>query len=158
MYSRNNGSSIIRIASGFEIATFIPTLGAFVMGIFRIMPSISKASSRINNIVFSAPGLDNTYEIIMEEKKIDRLNGERDDELKNSIEEKNIDNLSLNYEIFVDNIKWRYEGSTGDVLKGLSLRIKKGESVAFIGTSGGGKSTLADIKHSLYLKKQKVYL
>lgn len=47
-----------------------------------------------------------------------------------------------------DNVSFRY----GDewVLKNLSLKIKKGESVAFVGPTGAGKSTIAQLLPRLY--------
>lgn len=50
----------------------------------------------------------------------------------------------------VDNIRFSYpEGEP--VLNGLSLDIQKGEKVALVGTSGGGKSTLVQIILGMYL-------
>ena len=37
------------------------------------------------------------------------------------------------------------------VLNNISLEIKKGERIAFVGQSGAGKSTIADILMGLYL-------
>lgn len=42
------------------------------------------------------------------------------------------------------NVTFSYDGKT-DVLKDISLDIKSGQTVAFVGPSGGGKSTLANI-------------
>ena len=138
----------IRISNGVEMTEFIPTLGAFVMGIFRIMPSISKVSSRINNIVFFAPGLANTYETLKEDEAIEKDRIAKDKMLKSYIDSSK--NVSFKNEIYINNIHWRYDGNEEDVLKGLTLSIKKGESIAFIGSSGGGKSTLADILMTLF--------
>lgn len=49
----------------------------------------------------------------------------------------------------VDNIVFSY-GDNEDVLKGLSLNIKAGETVALVGASGGGKSTLVQIILGMY--------
>jgi ABC-type multidrug transport system fused ATPase/permease subunit len=43
------------------------------------------------------------------------------------------------------NIHYRYAGAADYAIKDLSLKIKKGQSVAFIGKSGAGKTTLVDI-------------
>lgn len=44
----------------------------------------------------------------------------------------------------LQNIRFRYGGET-DVLKNISLRIPEGQTAAFIGPSGGGKTTLASL-------------
>ncbi len=140
----------IRISQGVDMLTFLPSLGAFVMGIFRIMPSVSKLSGKINNIVYFLPGLDNAYDIMKEAEKIENDYVREENELKEQLIKNNFSSLSFRNELVVDNIHWKYQNGTDEVLKGLSLTIKRGESVGFIGSSGGGKSTLVDILMSLF--------
>ena len=45
--------------------------------------------------------------------------------------------------ICFENVSFRYEGAVKDALHGINLDIKAGEQVAFVGPSGGGKTTLA---------------
>lgn len=45
--------------------------------------------------------------------------------------------------ICFENVSFRYEGAAKDALHGVNLDIKAGEQVAFVGPSGGGKTTLA---------------
>ena len=42
------------------------------------------------------------------------------------------------------NVRFSYDGSK-DVIKDISLRVEAGQTVAFVGPSGGGKSTLASL-------------
>ena len=44
----------------------------------------------------------------------------------------------------LENVRFSYDGSK-DVIKGISLRVEPGQTVAFVGPSGGGKSTLASL-------------
>ena len=44
----------------------------------------------------------------------------------------------------LENVRFSYDGKT-DVIKDISLSIRSGETVAFVGPSGGGKSTLASL-------------
>ena len=44
-----------------------------------------------------------------------------------------------------EGVRFGYEGSTSLALKGIDLEIKAGETVALVGGSGGGKTTLANL-------------
>ena len=47
------------------------------------------------------------------------------------------------YSISLEHVSYRYEGAVSDAIKDLSISIKEGQHVAFVGPSGGGKSTTA---------------
>ena len=52
-----------------------------------------------------------------------------------------VENSSVTFE----NVSFRYENASKDALHQISLQIKDGEHVAFVGPSGGGKTTLASL-------------
>jgi len=135
----------IRVISGVNTDEFIPTLGVFAMGAFRILPSISKISSRINSMIFFIPGLQSCYESIVSLRQ-----------MENNIQDSNISEGQENGIVFknkleVDGVSWRYSNSDRVILDNLSMMVIKGESVALIGPSGAGKTTLADIILGLYV-------
>lgn len=135
------GIVCIEIAMGKDLNTFIPVLGTFAMGAFRILPSISKLSSRINQIVFFRPCLQSTYDNLKEISQYEEENAGAFEERKTYIKER----ISFQNCLEIKNISWKYLNAQNNVLQGLSLTIHKGESVAFIGASGAGKTTLADV-------------
>jgi ATP-binding cassette, subfamily B, bacterial IrtA/YbtP len=47
--------------------------------------------------------------------------------------------------ITFENVSFRYEDATKDALHNIDLEIREGEHVAFVGPSGGGKSTFASL-------------
>lgn len=44
-----------------------------------------------------------------------------------------------------DNVTFRYSGAQTDALKGVSFKVNAGQTVAFVGPSGGGKTTVAGL-------------
>lgn len=50
----------------------------------------------------------------------------------------------------VNDISFRYDGAEKDTLKHISMQIKAGEKVAFVGENGAGKSTLVKLLMRLY--------
>ena len=69
-----------------------------------------------------------------------------DSPLKDSPNAKTKDNFSSN--IKLDNISFKYEDDL--VLKNFSLTVPKGKSVALVGQSGSGKSTIANLVTRFY--------
>jgi ATP-binding cassette, subfamily B, bacterial PglK len=53
--------------------------------------------------------------------------------------------LPFNREVVVDQAAYRYPTATEASLKGISLHLKKGQSIGLIGRSGAGKTTLVDV-------------
>ena len=47
-------------------------------------------------------------------------------------------------------VSFRYPGANGDVLHNISFKAEKGETVAFIGATGSGKSTIVDLIPRFY--------
>lgn len=121
-----------------EMASFIPKLAAFAMAAFRILPSIGKITNRMNGIVFNRPGLHNVY-----------LNFKAANEYQNElrcVQKSSIgDDIDFQYNLCIRDVDWKYGESKPFVLHGTTLEIIKGQSVALIGASGAGKTTLADV-------------
>ncbi len=128
----------LRIAMGVDINEFLPQLGAFAIAAFRILPSLGRISSGINTIVYNCPYLNATYECLKE------VNYYEDNKEQPQIGEDEEKVVFIN-ELELKEIEWSYPNSDKKILENAGLTIKKGTSVAFIGQSGAGKTTLADI-------------
>lgn len=118
---------------------YIPQLGAFAVAAFRVLPSLGRISSGVNTCIFYMKPVDETYQNILE---LNRYESEQNDIQARAPEYKD---FSFTRSVTVENVTWRYEGGVSDVLSGINLEIRKGQSVALIGHSGAGKTTLGDV-------------
>ncbi|GIP33876.1 ABC transporter ATP-binding protein [Paenibacillus sp. J2TS4] len=56
--------------------------------------------------------------------------------------------------IQLDNVTFRYPGAERDSLAGISLEVKKGETIAIVGENGAGKTTLVKLMTGLFLPSE----
>lgn len=130
------GVVAIRLYMGVDMEAFVAVLSAFAVAAFRMLPSVNKITANLGIIVFSAPSVDAIYEDL----KAVEENGKNEEAIqKDSVI------LNLTHEISVNNLEFCYPQKVEPVLKNVSISIPKNKSVAFIGPSGAGKTTLADI-------------
>ena len=118
------------------ITTFIPQLSAFAVASFRLLPSAGKINAYVASINYCKPSLDNVYNDLRSVEDI------REDQ---NISVDKVADASFSRAIRLDRISYRYPDADHDVINDVTLSIAKGESVALIGESGAGKTTLADI-------------
>lgn len=120
-----------------NITSFIPSLSVFAIAAFRMLPSFNRISGFMSTIMFNRNAIDVLYEDLLE---IDTLK-------KHEIAKgkKNIAISELGRGIDVENVSFRYPNVDKWILKDLNLHIEPNTSIAFIGASGAGKTTLADI-------------
>ncbi len=79
---------------------------------------------------------------------VERVNEVLDAEEKITDPENPIKKEGFERELKFENISFRY--GNNEVLSGVNLTIKKGEKIALVGPSGGGKSTLANLVPRFY--------
>jgi ABC-type multidrug transport system fused ATPase/permease subunit len=101
---------------------------------FRILPSVVRMMASINIVRGAVPTLDVIEPDLLEANRADLVpptpSGVR---------------LPLASSLELSDVHFRYEGADHDVLQGVTLRIPAGSSVALIGSSGAGKTTLVDV-------------
>ena len=125
--------------SGTDINTMIPVFAVFAVAAFRLLPSVGKINGYINEIAFNRPALESLY------KEIDMIRA-FDSRTKGQGERVDADICAdLDFEkINFKDVSFRY--STGaEILNGINLEIKRGESIGIIGKSGAGKTTFVDL-------------
>ncbi len=124
------------LAGGYRVLRghdFTPGDFVTIMGAISSMYTpIRRAITRFNEISVDIPSVGRVFEILEEEPKI-------------------IDNENkILFQYFSDNITFenvdfKYKDSDEKILKNINFTVKKGETMAFVGNSGGGKSTLVNL-------------
>lgn len=109
----------------------------FLFAIFQMMPPIKELGSVNNRIQEASAAADRIFEITDIEPHIKNI--------PNAIKLKDFKN-----EIEFKNVSFKYEDSDVKVLDNLNFKVKRGEIIALVGPSGGGKSTLADLIPRFY--------
>ena len=125
---------VIRLLCGVELDNFIPTLSVFAIAAFRMLPSFNRITNNMNTVMFNRTAVDRIYSDL---KQSEQYLGEKC--LKTTAE------VDFQKEISVEGLVFTYPKADKPVLNKVSLKIPKNTSVAFIGPSGAGKTTLADL-------------
>ncbi len=116
-----------------DFTAFIPQLSVFAVAAFRLLPSVGKINEHVADILYSLPSLDLIYHDL---KAI-----EEEPEVK----EKEEMDWEFKKEISISNVCYHYPDGEDMVINKASFIIPKGKTVAFIGPSGAGKTTIVDI-------------
>ena len=112
----------------FTTGDFITIVGA----ISSMYTPVKRAMSRYNEISMNIPSIGRIFEILDVVPEIaDAPDCVKFEEFRSDITFENVD--------------FRYKDNDEKILKNINLVAKKGETVALVGNSGGGKSTLVNL-------------
>lgn len=126
---------IFKINTTENLTDFIPILSLFAAAAFRLLPSFNRMSRYLTTMNYSKASVEAVYSDLKmgegkeEQQKIEMQAGP----------------LSFEKTIKVDNVSFHYPSIEKNVLENVTLEIPKNASVAFIGPSGAGKTTLVDV-------------
>ena len=123
------------------ITTLIPIISLLMLTFYRLLPSLTRAIEVRNSITYVTPLIRRAENELA--KKIEAVLN--DNNLK-----------TMQNDLKLANIKFSYNGKK-NILSEVSLKINKGEHIAFVGSSGSGKSTLIDIIMGLYAHEDELY-
>lgn len=127
---------IIKIIFGeADMIHFIPQLTVFATAAFRLLPSVGRINGYVTQMLSYMPSIDLVYNDL---KEIEKYKVKEAEETENNY-------CQLNKKIYVDHVSFRYESGNEEILHNVELTVPKGKMVAFIGTSGAGKTTMVDI-------------
>ncbi|TQS74315.1 ABC transporter ATP-binding protein [Ornithinibacillus gellani] len=127
---------LIIVFQGTSTSELISTMALFAMAAFRLMPSITRVVALITTIRYSQPSLAVVYADLFHHDREEPIN--KQPTIINSRDKAYRDAIRLQH------VHFRYPGQMAYAVNDISLTIPIGQSVAFIGESGAGKTTLVD--------------
>lgn len=116
-----------------ELSEFVPQLAIFAVAAFRLLPSVGRINEHLSAVIFATPSIDLIYHDLkeIEDLHVEEIVKDEDWHFKKEIE--------------VKRVTYAYPEGEGNVIENACFHIRKGETVAFVGSSGAGKSTIVDI-------------
>lgn len=121
------------------------TLSIFALASIRLIPAFSNLVSGISTLKNSSYALNQLYSDLKELEDIESDQNQKQADYLNLVQDFNPHALTFNHKIVLDQVTYRYPNAVELALEKVSLTLEKGQSIAFIGKSGAGKTTLADI-------------
>ncbi|MDO4284075.1 MAG: ABC transporter ATP-binding protein [Eubacteriales bacterium] len=129
------GTVGIKVIMGADLDYFLPILTVFAVAAMRMLPSFNRITDNLSTVMYQKASVDAVYEDL---KEIERLSRERQRQSQGG-------EISFTDAIVVRDLSFTYPNTDKRVLDHVNLTINKNTSVAFIGQSGAGKTTLADV-------------
>lgn len=120
------------ITSG-DMQSALPVLSLYAVAGYRLLPALQKAFSAAAKLRHNYPVFSKLYD--------DLIIGLDTEEPSSRIRVTD----PFKQDLVLENIGFQYENMPQPVLQNLNLTIRKGEVVAFIGSTGSGKTTLIDL-------------
>jgi ABC-type multidrug transport system fused ATPase/permease subunit len=132
----------IAVIAGIQFYLFdsnraIAVISVFLAASTRIAPAIIRLQQNVIVVKSGLSGAKPTFELI------DELNGIKELERIETVIGTNHGDFSPR--VKMSNLKFTYSDSIDSTIQDISLDITEGKFIAFVGPSGGGKSTLIDL-------------
>lgn len=115
----------------------VGTLAAFVGYLELLFGPLRRLVASFTTLTQSFASMDRVFQLIDEDYDIKNGIGAQPIEIKQG-------------RIDIDHVSFQYNDNESPILKNINLSIEKGETVAFVGMSGGGKSTLINLIPRFY--------
>ena len=137
------GTVLVELLLGQDLNATLPVFAAFAIAAMRMIPLVSNLTTVINNMTFYRPAMEAIYDVVTKGELADETDaghrtaagGKDGGETRHALQEG----------VELSHIAFKYEGAQETLYEDLNLTIPARKSVAFVGVTGSGKTTLADI-------------
>lgn len=129
---------LVLVSSGWGVGSLLPLLGVYAFGGYRTLLALYDVFEGISQVRYGRGALDEVHGFL---RAVD--SGPEDPEAfaPRSI----VPRVPLQSELRLQDVGFRYPHSARPQLQGIDLRIPAGASVALVGATGSGKTTLVDL-------------
>ena len=127
---------LLLVKSTPDLGSLLPLVALLGVVMVRLKQFSSQIAGAINQINVGRPFIP---AIVEDFRELDRLERER------KARESDSELIHGFVHLELDNVTYRYPGSESPAVENVSLDIRAGESVAFVGPTGCGKSTLISL-------------
>lgn len=111
----------------------ISTIGLYAMAGYKLLPAAQQIYKSVSQVKSNGVGLEHFIDDVFEGRAHRRAG-----EIVAPV-------VPLGRSVRVENVSYSYPGAATPALRGVSLEIKVNTIVSFVGRSGAGKSTMAEI-------------
>ncbi|BAC07767.1 ABC transporter ATP-binding protein [Thermosynechococcus vestitus] len=125
---------ILNLLQQGNVAQVLPLISLFAAAAFRLLPSATRLMNSLNFMIYYSASVDLVYDDVLEARTLQL--SEPLDCPKKPIFQDCLELIDVHY---------TYPNATQPAIQGVSLRIKRGEMVGFVGASGAGKTTIVDL-------------
>jgi ABC-type multidrug transport system fused ATPase/permease subunit len=133
------GIIIFMVKEGNKVENFLPTLTLYGFAAYRLLPVLQKVFKSVASIKYYFPVLRTISGYFNELPE-----GE-------SFPAEDLPRMEFSRNISLKNIRFKYPSTHKDIINGQSIDITANTSIAFVGPTGCGKTTLVDILLGLLL-------
>jgi ATP-binding cassette, subfamily B, bacterial PglK len=126
-------------------------MGVFALAAIRLIPASSQLLQSMSSVSNATASVSQIYHDLQQiESDLKELPPFSVPELKRELvqwasSKPQINTTPFNHQVEIRNLSYTYPGSSDPSLRGLNLTLPKGKSIALIGKSGAGKTTLVDV-------------
>jgi ABC-type multidrug transport system fused ATPase/permease subunit len=121
----------------FDSNRAIAVISVFLAASTRIAPAVIRLQQNIIQVKSGLAGAQPTFDLIEDLKGVKELG-----RVETLISTNHTD---FSPRVKLSNLKFAYSEAADETIKDISLEVSEGKFIAFVGPSGGGKSTLIDL-------------
>ena len=131
------GGAALLIKTSFpaNFTEIIPIFGTFAFAIFRLFPLVGIVGTQWMTVMSAMPSSEAIF-TVLNEKLANIRDGDKD-------------LVSLRTGIQFDNVSFAYDGRP-EIIKNITTTIAKGKTIAIVGSSGAGKTTIVNLLLRLF--------